>query len=225
MEKRLSALDPKGRPLDNPEILALQPPSRSLPSSSHISPCPPTRGLVSDGDAETRAGSECWVKMGTFCLDSLDPEWHGFLVLLHLVPSQTFHVVWRCGPRAGQARPRLRFLLISLVLFPAPPLALQREGSMGCTKIPRHETGIRILPAPSLQAAIYVHSSSSRLASVFCLLPLTPGPGRFLLEEAVTATLLVMTCASPSCLWLGTVPRMMHPRPGPAGEGFLLFLG
>lgn len=71
----------------------------------------------------------------------------------------------------------------------------------------------------------YAPSSSS--VKGWHLLPAPPPPAQaYSCRESLSLpSLLIMTCASPSCLWLGTVPRIMHLRPGPVTAGSLLFLG
>lgn len=142
--------------------------------------------------------------MGTWRLDSL-----GRPLQRPLPDLSCGLVLWSQG---GAPRPRLRFLLISLVPFPVPPLALPRRMQSGCASVPGYGRGIGGSLAP-LTAAPHVHS----------LLP-TRLPHRPKAQATPAGGATLHTCQSCVCLWLGTVPGMGHLRPGPAGAGSLLFL-
>lgn len=83
---------------------------------------------------------------------------------------------------------------------------------------------IRIFLAPSPCAPMPLALAQLK-AGICCLPPPPPAQAYSCRESLSLPSLLIMTCASPSCLWLGTVPRIMHLRPGPVTAGSLLFLG
>lgn len=180
--------------MNNPETQAPQP----CPGSC---PCPP-RGARGAGSVDTRAGGSARMD-GDLASRQPGPS-------PAASPPRSF--MWSGAVAPGRGA-QTQIKIPPHFLGPMPSATSRSaeknaERLCGGTRVREWNRG---LPGP-LTAAPHVRS----------LPPTRFPPAKAQATPAGGATL--RTCQSCVCLWLGTVPRMVHLRPGPAGAGSLLFL-